>query len=63
MEQLKKRKPKRDLKQQSIRLSTQDIERLEKIGAQKYRVLRSRAQTIRLLIEDAWKELQSLEVA
>lgn len=58
----KRKKNDNTLKQQSIRLSLEDIERLEQIGQKKYR-LRSRAQTIRLMIEDSWKELFSQEVA
>ena len=43
---------------QTVRLSEEDLKRLDEIGGREYRT-KSRAQTIRLMIEDRWKEMKN----
>jgi hypothetical protein len=45
-------------KLQTIRMTEEDLEKLEEIATKKYRT-NSRAQAIRWMIEDAWKEMKN----
>jgi len=45
-------------KLQTIRMSEEELKMLDEVATKKYRTI-SRAQAIRLMIEDKWKEIKN----